>query len=138
MGCPGQPKLSECVRAAQEALKRLSSAKTRHDWMVVGKGLQDLRAEAMRTAHVNKPTGRRYSQEFSALLKASGLDGISKATRSRLLAVLDHITEIESWLTTLPANKKLDLTIRIRSGAPIRRLLPRNLRPARSLRTSRS
>ena len=109
LGCPGQPKLSECVRAAQEALKRLSSAKTRHDWMVVGKGLQDLRAEAMRTAHVNKPTGRRYSQEFSALLKASDLDGINKATRSRLLAVLDHITEIESWLATLPANKKLDL-----------------------------
>jgi hypothetical protein len=109
LGCPGQPKSHECIWAAQEAWKRLSSGQTRHDWMIIGKAFQFLRTEAMYSAHVNKPEGRRYNEEFSALLKANGFDGIDKATRSRLFAVLDHKPEIESWLATVPANKKLHL-----------------------------
>jgi hypothetical protein len=107
LGCAAQLKSNECIRAAQEAWGRLSSGHTRHDWMLVGKACQLLRAEAMRAAHANKPEGRRYNQEFSDLLKANGFDGIDKATRSRLFAILDDITEIESWLATVPANKKL-------------------------------
>ena len=109
MGCPGQPMLSECIRAGQEAWHRLSSGHTRQDWLLVGKALQLLRVEAMLTAHVNKPEGRRYSQEFSDLLRANGFDAIDKSTRSRLLSVLDNITGIGKWLATVPANKQLEL-----------------------------
>jgi hypothetical protein len=109
LGCPGQPKSNECIRAAQEAWKRLSSGHTLLDWMLVGKACQLLRAEAMCTAHVNRPEGRRYNQEFSDLLKANGFDGIDKATRSRLFAILDNITEVERWLAIVPASKRLHL-----------------------------
>ena len=109
MGCPGQPMLHECILAGQEAWHRLSSGHTRQDWLLVGKALQLLRVEAMLTAHVNKPEGRRYSQEFSDLLKANGFDAIDKSTRSRLLSVLDNIAKIEKWLATVPANKQLEL-----------------------------
>jgi hypothetical protein len=101
--------LDECIRAAQEAWKRLSSGHTRRDWMLVGKALQLLRIEAMHTAHCNKPEGRRYNQEYSDLLKANGFDGVDKATRSRLFAILDNSAEIEKWLATVPANKRLQL-----------------------------
>ena len=67
------------------------------------------RAEAMHTAHVDKPEGRRYNQEISYLLKANGLDDIGKADRSKLLFILDNIVEVERWLATVPANKQLKL-----------------------------
>lgn len=109
MGCPGQPMLHECILAGQEAWRRLSSGHTRQDWLLVGKALQLLRVEAMLTAHVNKPEGRRYSQEYSDLLRANGFDAVDKSTRSRLLSVLENIAEIEKWLATVPANKQLEL-----------------------------
>lgn len=109
IGCDAQPNLSECVRAAQAAWKRLSSGHTRDDWVLVGKALQMLRVEAMRSAHTNKPEGRRYNQEYSDLLRANGFDGIDKATRSRLFAVFDNIAEIDKWLATVPVNKRLHL-----------------------------
>lgn len=108
-GCSEQPKLSECIRAAQEAWHRLSSGHTRQDWLLVGKACQLLRVEAMRTAHTNRPEGRRYNQEYSELLKADGFAGINKAVRSKLFFILDNIIEIEKWLATIPANKRLEL-----------------------------
>ena len=109
LGCPGQPKSHECIRAAQEAWKRLSSGQTRHDWMIIGKALQFLRTEAMYSAHANKPEGRRYNQEFSDLLKANGFDGIDKSTRARLFLVLGHEAAIDDWLATVPPKKRLHL-----------------------------
>lgn len=109
LGCPGQPKSHGCIWDAQEAWRRLSSGHTRQDWLLVGKACQLLRAEAMHTAHVNKPEGRRYNQEYSGLLKAYGFAGIDKAVRSKLFFILDNITEIEKWLATIPANKRVEL-----------------------------
>ena len=109
MSCPGQPMLSECIRAGQEAWQRLSSGQTRQDWLLVGKACQLLRIEAMRAAHTNRPEGRRYSQEFSDLLKANGFDAIDKSTRSRLFCILDSADVVEKWLATVPANKRLTL-----------------------------
>ena len=68
-----------------------------------------LRSEAMSTAHVNRPEGRRYNQEYSELLKANGFDGVDKAVRSRLFFILDNIAGIEKWLATVPTNKRLKL-----------------------------
>jgi hypothetical protein len=109
LGCSEQPKLTECIRVGQEAWHRLSSGATRQDWLLVGKACQLLRVEAMRTAHTNRPEGRRYNQEYSDLLKANGFAGIDKAVRSKLFFILDNIAEIEKWLATLPANKRLEL-----------------------------
>jgi hypothetical protein len=63
----------------------------------------------MRTAHANEAIGRRYNQEFSDLLKANGFDAIDKSTRSRLFGILDNIDDVEKWLATVPANKRLTL-----------------------------
>ncbi len=101
--------MTECIRAGQEAWHRLSSGHTRQDWLLVGKACQLLRAEAMLTAHANRPEGRRYNQEFSDLLKANGFAAIDKATRSKLFFILDNIAGIEKWLATVPANKRLEL-----------------------------
>jgi hypothetical protein len=109
VGCPGQPKSHGCIWDAQEAWKRLSSGHTRQDWLLVGRACQLLRAEAMHTAHVNKPEGRRYNQEYSDLLKAYGFAGIDKAVRSKLFFILDNNAEIEKWLTTVPAHRRLEL-----------------------------
>ena len=108
IGCPGQP-TNECIWNGQEAWRRLSSGHTRKDWLLVGKACQWLRTEAMRTAHANKPEGRRYNQEYSELLKANGFDGIDKAVRSKLFFILDNLTEVEKWLATVPLNKRLTL-----------------------------
>ena len=68
-----------------------------------------LRAEAMHTAHVNKPEGRRYNQEYSNLLKDYGFADIDKAVRSKLFFILDNLAEVEKWLATVPTNKRLEL-----------------------------
>ena len=109
IGCAEQPMLNECLRAAQEAWQRLSSGHTRQDWLLVGKACQMLRTEAMRTAHSNKPEGRRYNQEYSDLLKANGFGGLDKAVRSKLFFILDNIADVEKWLATVPTNKRLTL-----------------------------
>ena len=78
IGGAAPPMFSECILAAQEAWRRLSSGHTRQDWFLVGKALQLLRVEAMRTAHTNKPEGRRYNGEYSDLLRANGFAGSTR------------------------------------------------------------
>ena len=74
-GCSEQPKLSECIRAAQEAWHRLSSGHTRQDWLLVGKACQLLRVEAMRTAHTDNsgPRAVAITRNIPSCLKRTVL-----------------------------------------------------------------
>jgi hypothetical protein len=79
------------------------------DWLLVGEALQIGRSEAMHTAHVNKPEGRGYNDEFSRWLRRNGFESIPKSTRSRLFECLSHRSEIENWRNTLPTSERLKL-----------------------------
>jgi hypothetical protein len=63
----------------------------------------------MRTAHVNRPEGRRYNQEFGNWLKANQFDGIHKTTRSQLFKCLEHRKEIETWRAILTSDERQKL-----------------------------
>jgi hypothetical protein len=108
LGCTVQPKpVEHCVRVGQEAWTRLTNCQSWNDWLLVGEALLLGRSECMRTAHTNKPEGRRYNEEFSDWLKANKFDGIDKSTRSRLFECLAHRAQIEAWLVTLATNDRL-------------------------------
>jgi hypothetical protein len=110
MGCPGQPIVAdECIEAGRQASERLKAA-SKHawaDWLLVGKAWQHVRSQAMFAAQTNQPSGRRFSQQCSDLLKRAGLDWIDKGTRSRLLDCLEHHEEIDAYLAKLPPGKRL-------------------------------
>jgi hypothetical protein len=98
------------INAAQEAAHRLLTGQAWQDWVAVGRALLVGRTEAMRTANTNKPTGKLYAAQFGQWLTAAKLDKVAdKATRSRLLNLLDHIDEVEAWRATLATNKQLEL-----------------------------
>jgi hypothetical protein len=79
------------INAAQEAAHRLLTGQAWQDWVAVGRALLVGRTEAMRTANTNKPTGKLYAAQFGQWLTAAKLDKVAnKATRSRLLNLLDH------------------------------------------------
>jgi len=93
----------------QEAWRRLGRDHTWEDWRQVGAALLIGRSGAMREAAVNRPAGRRYNVVFAAWLKKCGFENLDKADRSRLLAVMDHLHEIETWRATLTPAQRLRL-----------------------------
>jgi hypothetical protein len=102
-----QPNTS--FNVAREAWARLQEHHTWNDWLIVGAALANIQVEAMAAAHTNQAIGKRYCTEIGALLRESGLDGIDKATRSRLLQVMRHRAEVEAWLADPPTAKRLKL-----------------------------
>jgi hypothetical protein len=97
------------VRAGQEAWQRLRSNATWEDWKQVGKAHVIGRAAAMREAHVNRPTGRRYNECFGAWQRKFGFENLDKGDRARLFEVMDRLAEIEDWLATLTTTERLRL-----------------------------
>jgi hypothetical protein len=93
------PSINEKVRIGQEAMARKRRGWA--DWIAIGEALQVGRAEVMRDAHTNQPTGRRYEKAMAEWLVANGFKEIDKGVRSRLLECLQHRTEIDQWLSRL-------------------------------------
>jgi hypothetical protein len=104
VGCGAQ-----LIQDAKEALTRLHRTQLLPDWFVYGRAFMALRVDAMRIAKTNDPKGRKYSMAMSTLLKEAGLDGVHKTTRSRLKEVMENRAEIETWLTTVPPDRRLRL-----------------------------
>jgi len=98
-----------CVRIGQEAWSRLTRCQLWADWLLVGEALDVGRMEAMRSAHVNRPKGRRYNQDFGDWLKANHFDSIHKTTRSQLFKCLEHRKEIETWRAILTIDQRQKL-----------------------------
>jgi hypothetical protein len=98
-----------CVRIGQEAWSRLTRCQVWTDWLLVGEALDAGRIEAMRSAHVNRPKGGRYNQDFGDWLKANHFDGIHKTTRSQLFKCLEHRKEIETWRAVLTTDQQQKL-----------------------------
>jgi hypothetical protein len=101
---------AQVIELAQAAANRLIAGAAWEDWVAVGRALLVGCTAAMREAHVNKPEGKTYAATFSRWLITNKLDKVAdKATRSRLLELLDHIEAVQKWRSTLPANKQLEL-----------------------------
>src|SRR5262245_14490065 len=101
----------QIVLDAQKAAERLITGPAWNDWVTLGRAAQVGRTEAMREAHVNRPEGRGYAVALHSWLSRTGLDKVlgDSSTRSRLLDLIDHITDVEAWRQTLPGNKRLEL-----------------------------
>ena len=98
------PSINETVRIGQEAMARKRRGWS--DWIAIGEALQVGRAEVMRDAHTNQPTGRRYEKAMAEWLVANGFREIDKGVRSRLLECLQHRTEIDQWLSRLTDSER--------------------------------
>ena len=72
----------------------------------VGKAHVIGQATAMRDAHINKPKGLIYNAAFSAWARKFGFEGLDKGVRSRLLDVMEHLAEIDTWLAKLPPTEQ--------------------------------
>ena len=99
----------EIIRYGQEAWSRLKAERSREDWFAVAEAIQEGRRIAMIRANTNQPRGSLYDSIFGDWLKEKGFDAIDKGDRKRLLDCLAHRIEIESWLATLSANKRLQV-----------------------------
>lgn len=106
----------QTIRAGELALDELPAIVKEQIWdryMRVALALEAIQSEAMFIAQINAPNGRntRYRKAHKALIEKHRFDRIpSSSDRSRLLKCLRNRIEIESWLQTLPMNKRLKLT----------------------------
>jgi hypothetical protein len=101
---------TQIIERAQAAAARLVAGAAWGDWVAVGRAHLIGRTEAMREAHAHKPEGKRYAAACSRWLATTKLDKVAdKATRSRLLELLDHIDAVEKWRETLATNRQLAL-----------------------------
>src|SRR5262245_49045884 len=99
----------EIIRNGQEAWSRLKTERSREDWFAVAEAIQEGRRIAMIRASTNQPRGALYDSIFGDWLKEKSFNAIDKGDRKRLLDCLAHRAEIETWLATLPANKRLQV-----------------------------
>jgi hypothetical protein len=106
---PGLPSLSHeeitYVEAAREALVTIK--RTFEFWIVIARGLQTLKDKAERI-------GGRFT--FDKLREREGLGGrdkqgkevLNKTRVSRLLAILDNLSEVERWRGQLTGKQRFD------------------------------
>ena len=98
---------AERERLAAEAFERIRSGQHWRDWTYVAQGLDVGRNRAMRETYSNQPAGRPYNEAFGRWMDAHPwARKIDKATRNHLFWVADHLTQIEAWRDTLPANQR--------------------------------
>jgi hypothetical protein len=102
--CCHDPSISDKVRMGQEAMARKRRGWA--DWIAIGEALQVGRAEVMRDTRTNQPIGRRYENAMAEWLVANGFKEIDKRVRSRLLECLQHLAEIEQWLSRLTDSER--------------------------------
>ena len=107
IGYPAQP--IDRIQAGREAWDRLSKHRVLDDWFVLGQALVIGRTEAFKEARTNKPAGRRYNEAIGVWLRETGFINIHKTIRSRTLELLDHRSEVEVFLATLPPEKQIKL-----------------------------
>jgi hypothetical protein len=106
---PGLPSLSHeeitYVEAAREALVTIK--RTFEFWIVIARGLKTLKDKAERI-------GGRFA--FDRLREREGLGGrdkhgkeiLNKTRVSRLLAILEHVAEVEKWRAELTNKQRFD------------------------------
>src|SRR5262245_12190048 len=106
---PGLPSLSHeeitYVEAAREALVTIK--RTFEFWIVIARGLKTLKDKAERL-------GGRFT--FDRLRQREGLGGrdkqgkeiLNKTRVSRLLAILEHVAEVEKWRADLTNKQRFD------------------------------
>jgi hypothetical protein len=94
----------EIVRRGKHAMERLR--RSFNNWMDIAEALQVGRAESMRAAQTNQPTGKRYEKIIRGWLVANSFHVIDKGTRNRLLECLQHRAAIEKWRATLTEGER--------------------------------
>jgi hypothetical protein len=97
-------------RLAEEAEERIRRGAHWADWTYVADGFAVGRAKAMRAAGTNQPYGKAYTRTFGEwLADRPWTRHIDTGTRSVLLWVADHRSEVEAWRETLAQNERAKL-----------------------------
>jgi hypothetical protein len=79
------------------------------DWKLIGAALLVGRQEAMKKAHKNEPSGRKYNELFSHWLQLHGFDDINQTDRSQLMRMMDQLKEVEAYRAGLSEAKRTTL-----------------------------
>ncbi len=97
-------------KLAEEAEDRIRKGAHWSDWMYVADGFAVGRAKAMRAAGTNQPYGKAYTRAFGDwMAERPWTKNIDTGTRSVLLWVADHRSEVEAWRETLAQNERAKL-----------------------------
>jgi hypothetical protein len=97
-------------KLAEEAEDRIRKGAHWTDWMYVADGFAVGRAKAMRAAGTNQPYGKAYTRAFGNwLAERPWTKHIDTGTRSVLLWVADHRSEVEAWRESLAQNERAKL-----------------------------
>jgi hypothetical protein len=94
---------------AAEADGRVKSGAHWSDWRYIADGFAVGQAKAMREAGTNRPYGKGFTRAFGAWMndpQRPWARRYDKVTRSHLIWVADHSSEIEEWRDTLAQNEK--------------------------------
>src|SRR5262252_357095 len=101
--------LGKAMQAAWGRVKK-SEARLWGDWMIIGDGLMEGRAWAMRQAGTNVPEGKGYIMAYNEWLKRWHVEDIDKSVRAKLLNIMEERAAVEEWRATLtvPDRRRLN------------------------------
>ena len=103
------PSYTAVDRRADEAWEALRTRPDWNKWLAIGEALLHARLMIMRETHSNRPTGRRYSESFSAWLDKRKFSNMDGSDRARLFTVMENLGAIKIWLHTLTDTERLRL-----------------------------
>ena len=78
----------EVLAEDRKRWKRMSAGAHLDEWLAYGPGLLIRRRLAMRLAHVNRPEGRGYTEQFGNLMRHDGLQWQDSTVKTSMTAVL--------------------------------------------------
>jgi hypothetical protein len=96
----------DTIAAGLEAWVKLGSANSFENWRAVALAVAVIRQQAMRTAGINKPQGKKYAAAINAGLEEHGFRAMPYPVRTACCRLVDNLQEIELWRASVPDGEK--------------------------------
>jgi hypothetical protein len=98
------------IAAGKSAWGRLKKDGSRlHDFRLIGEALLAGRRVCIRAVGANKPRGIRYVTTYARWLQQHGFSEIVKTTRTTSALIAENWSQVNAWLRTLPAERRIRL-----------------------------
>lgn len=93
------------IRLGRDALESITRSNCFENWRAIGAALKIGRDFALKSSGANRPEGRNYCTAFNEWLQTHRFE-IDKSLRSAALDMIENISAIEVWRSTLTERQR--------------------------------
>ena len=105
------------IRQGRDAWSEIKKAQSFAGWVAVGRALQIGRGIAVRASGAD--TGKHYSRYFYAWADENGFTGMHKGDRWAAVDLVENLSAVEQWRSTLPRKRTAAIDPSVIEYAPL-------------------